>query len=41
MLTILQEIITKHRSMVKSIRARTKGRNIKTNIPRVVQPDEE
>lgn len=40
MATAFQEIIAEGGSMVKSIRARIKGRNIKRNI-QVVQPDEQ
>lgn len=40
MATAFQEIIAEGGSMVKIIRARIKGRNIKRNI-QVVQPDEQ
>lgn len=41
MATALQEIIAKTGSRGKGIRARIKGRNIKRNIPQVVQPGEQ
>ena len=41
MATALQEIIAKAGSRGKGIRARIKGRNIKRNIPQVVQPGEQ
>ena len=41
MATALQEIIAKAGSRGKGSRARIKGRNIKRNIPQVVQPGEQ
>lgn len=41
MVTAFQEITVKGGGMVKIIRARIKGRNIKRNTPQVVQPDEQ